>query len=157
MRLVAQAGHVGRTTGATGTAGEQAMTASVCAWLTRTAPPGWEVLIIPADVAGSKYAGDAFVAVHGDGCANPSVRGASVGYRTNEGAILAGNWKAAYSRYWPGTWHSDNYTAALSGYYGVRNALAAGTRAAFVLEVGTMTNPQDRAWIDSNHATIAAS
>jgi hypothetical protein len=126
--------------------------------LRRLKPADWDLRCIDADEPDPMYAGDVFVAVHGDGNSNPSLRGASVGYRTPEGAALAQRWKQAYiAAGWPGGFHPDNYTAALQGYYGLINAVRdAGTEAAFILEVGMMTNPNDRAWIDGNHETIAA-
>ena len=156
--LVLQTGHVGRTTGATGTAGEQAMTASVGAKVKATCPAGWTCRVIAADVSEASYKGDVFVAVHGDGSTNRAVRGASVGYQNDSGRVLAATWKAAYTAQgWPGGWHKDNYTSALSGYYGMNHAARQGVTRRFILEVGMMTNPADRAWIDRNHAAIAAS
>jgi hypothetical protein len=157
--LGAQIGHYPRKIGATGTAGEQAMAFDVVHRLLVTAPAGWSVRVIYADPTLSAYKGlDAFVAVHGDGSYTKSVRGASVGHRTALGKQLATRWKAAYNAVgWPGGWHNDNYTAALGGYYGMKRAIEQGCNNSFILEVGMMTNASDRAWIDANHATIAAS
>jgi hypothetical protein len=155
--LVAQRAHVPRTTGATGTAGEQDMTCGVAVELQKQRPAGWNLRIIDADVADALYIGDAFVAIHGDGSTNKAVAGASVGYRT-DGASLGAAWKAAYTAHgWPGAWHKDNYTPALSGYYGTGRATEVGNKRAIVIEVGTMTNAADRKWIDANHAAIAGS
>lgn len=156
--LVAQMGHYPRTTGATGTAGEQAMAHSVVQHLLATSRPGWTVRPIGADVPDIHYRGDYFVAVHGDGSANRATSGASVGWQNPEGRALAQRWKDAYrANGWPGIFRADNYTAALGGYYGVRKAIAQGNRNAIIIEVGFMTAPTDRAWIDANHAAIAAS
>lgn len=156
--LILQRGHVPRTTGATGTEGEQVMTLSVAALVKAHIPPGWTLRIVDADEPDERYrGGDAFVAVHGDGSTNRTIRGASVGYRNAQGSALAQRWKTAYDAAgWPGGWHNDNYTTGLAGYYGVREAVSNGTPNAFILEVGMMTNPQDRAWIDAHHAVIAA-
>jgi peptidoglycan hydrolase-like protein with peptidoglycan-binding domain len=157
--LGVQIGHYPRKIGATGTAGEQAMNLSVANRIFGSAPAGWSVRLIYADPALSAYRGlDAFVALHGDGSYNKAVRGASVGHRTALGKQLATRWKAAYNAAgWPGGWHNDNYTAALGGYYGMKRAIEQGCNNAFILEVGMMTNPHDRAWIDANHAVIAES
>ena len=156
--LVVQMGHVPRKTGATGTAGEQAMAKSVAAAIVSLTPVGWLTRAINADVRSSLYKGDVFVAIHGDGSSNHSVNGASVGYRNEAGKKLATAWKAAYKkRGWTGGFHADNYTPALHGYYGVHIAVNEGTTHAFIIEVGTMTNHTDRAFIDAHHRTIAQS
>lgn len=144
--LIVQQGHCYRRTGATGTEGEQqyaTLVADACRRLLH-GRGGWTVRPTLADV--NDYRADAFVAVHCDGSLNPTARGASVGYRTPEGQALGQSWKRAYAaRGWAGGFRPDNYTAALSGYYGTRNAVAAGTRRAVILECGFLTSPDDRA------------
>lgn len=158
MKLVYQRAHYPRKTGSTGASGEQAMSVAVGDWVKKLTPPGWTVSLINADVADSAYKGDAFVACHGDGHANRAATGASAGYQNNSGDILAQAWKRAYvKRGWARTFRSDNYTANLRGYYGVRKAIAAGNKRAAIIEVGFMTNKTDRAWIDANHKAIAES
>jgi len=147
--LVVQRGHCNRSTGATGTTGEQA-------YVTRVADAchsllngrnGWVVKRTLADV--NDYSGSAFVAIHCDGSVSASARGASVGYRTPEGQTFGQAWKRAYARRgWP-AFRPDNYTAALSGYYGTRNAVNAGNRRAIVIECGFRTSPEDRALLDA--------
>jgi hypothetical protein len=138
-------GHCFRRTGATGTEGEQPYAQAVGAACKRLIQrDGWSVRATLADV--NDYDGDAFVAIHCDGSLNPTARGASVGYRTPEGQAFGQAWKRAYAaRGWAGGWRPDNYTEALSGYYGVRNAVAADTRRAFIAECGFLTSPDDRA------------
>lgn len=152
--LVVQRGHAGRTRGSTGTAGEQAMAIAVSKRVAARCPSGWQVKLIDADESDSAYKGDAFVAIHGDGNNDPRVGGASVGYRAG-GKLFAEAWKKAYP--WPYTWKRDNYTENLAGYYGCRIATAQGNTKAIVIEVGMMTNPTERRWIDSHHKDIAAS
>jgi hypothetical protein len=148
--LVVQLGHCYRTSGATGTTGEQGYATRVgdaCRALLH-GRGGWSVRTILADAPMSEYSGDAFAAIHCDGSTNPSARGASVGYRTPEGQTLAQAWKRAYSaRGWPG-FRPDNYTSALAGYYGVANAVSRGNRRAMILECGFRTNPEDLALLD---------
>lgn len=144
--LIIQQGHCYRRTGATGTEGEQAYATEVANACIRLlgGVGGWRVNPTLADE--NDYRGDAFVAVHCDGSTNPAARGASVGYRTPDGQALGQAWKRAYAaRGWPGPFRPDNYTDALSGYYGVRNAVSAGTRRAVIIECGFMTSPLDRA------------
>lgn len=143
--LVVQMGHVGRTSGATGTAGEQAFTAECGKRIVaRVKPLGHSVRLIAADEPDNAYKGDLFVAVHGDGSPDVQAHGASVGYRTPEGQTFAHAWIRHYKRNgWTGGFRADNYTANLSGYYGVKRAVNVGNRRAFILEAGFLTNRPD--------------
>jgi len=146
--LVVQKGHCYRKTGATGTAGEQeyvTRVADACHALLN-GHNGWMVKRTLADA--NDYAGSAFVAVHCDGSVSPSARGASVGYRTPEGQAFGQAWKRAYARRGWNAFRPDNYTDALAGYYGTRNAVNAGNRRAIVIECGFRTSPEDRALLD---------
>lgn len=144
--LVVQMGHCYRKSGATGTAGEQdyaTLVARECVRLL-SGLNGWIVNTTLADE--NDYSGAAFAAIHCDGSTSSSARGASVGYRTPEGQALGQAFKRAYHTLgWSGGFRPDNYTAALAGYYGVRNAVNAGNRRAFIIECGFMTSPEDRA------------
>lgn len=152
-RVLLQMGHCFRKTGATGTNGidgdpsEQEFAQAAClaaAPMLRTA--GHSPVVMDADEPSSMYAGyDAFVAVHCDGSTSEGARGASIGYRTAEGAHLGAVFKQAYADLgWKG-FRPDNYTAALAGYYGVREAVQAGTLYAVIIEAGFLTNPTDEA------------
>jgi hypothetical protein len=148
--LVVQRGHVPRRTGATGGPYEQEVAISVAGLVAAMMPDGWTTRIIDADEPTSRYAGDAFVSLHCDASSNTGVRGASVGWRTTEGRALGAAWKAAYKKAgWPGSFRADNYTAALSGYYGTGKAVSAGNRRAVIVEQGFTTNPIERAWLRS--------
>lgn len=156
--LVLQRGHVPRTSGSTGTEGEQDLAHAVAAHareqIERT---DWEISVIDADEPSHRYFGNAFVAVHADGSEREEARGASVGYRTPEGRDLGQVWKHRYARAgWPGPWRADNYTRALAGYYGTRRAVSVGNRRAIIIESGFLTNPTDRAWLVANPHRISA-
>lgn len=149
-RVVIQAGHCHRRTGAVGTSSPDGYREQQFAWavanraVSLLRDDGHAALVIEADVPPHSYRGDAFVAVHADGNGNPSVKGASVGYRTEEGKALAHAWKTAYrSLGWGHGFRGDNYTAALSGYYGSKRAVAQGNRAACIIEAGFLTNPAE--------------
>lgn len=146
--LVVQMGHTGRPphSGSVGTAGEQDFSRAVGAACQRLLNRnGWAVRTIIADPTVGEYRGDAFVAIHADGSTNPDVRGGSVGYQTPEGGEFAHAWQAAYVRLgWAGGWQRDNYTTNLAQYYGVRAAVGAGNRKAFIAECGHLTSPMDR-------------
>jgi len=147
MRVVIQRGHVPRTTGATGAPGEQAFAIDTADRLARhLAAAGFEPHIINADVADSEYRGGVFVAIHYDSSTSPSAHGASVGYQTPEGKVLADAWKKLYQAAgWTRGFRGDNYTAKLAGYYGVKHAVAQGNRRAIIVESGFHSNPEDAA------------
>jgi N-acetylmuramoyl-L-alanine amidase len=149
-RIVIQAGHCHRRTGAVGTSSPDGFTEQQFTWPTSNRAAellrgdGHDAAVILADpTSGPNYRGDAFVAVHADGNPSAGVRGASVGFRTPEGKALAHAWKHHYHQLgWP-TFRGDNYTAALSGYYGTKAAIAQGNRAACIIEAGFLTNPAE--------------
>lgn len=145
--VVLQLGHVPRTRGATGTLREQEFVRALGPLIAqRLRAHGYRVFVIGADDAVPRS--DAFIALHTDGSSNPARRGASVGYPDSPGAHLAAAWKRAHQRLgYPGGWLRDNYTAALSGYYGFRRS-AAPFR--FLAEHGTTTNPDDEQWLFDN-------
>jgi hypothetical protein len=145
--LVVQRGHCYRTSGATGTRGEQQYaTAAADRVKARVNEVGHTVRIINADVADAAYRGDAFVALHWDGSTSPDAHGASVGYQTDEGRRFASFWKRHYvANGWTRGFRGDNYTAALGGYYGVREARQNGNRCAFISEAGFQSNAGDMA------------
>lgn len=161
--LVVQMGHVGRPPcpNSQGTAGEQTFTrraADACVRLLH-GRGGWTVKVIDADpnysavpkMGGNPayYRGDAFVAIHCDGSANPDRDGGSLGYRSG-GTGFARDLKAAYVRRTgrPATWmEPDNYTTNLAQYYGTGIATSVGNPRAVILECGFLTNPADRAML----------
>jgi N-acetylmuramoyl-L-alanine amidase len=149
-RVVIQAGHCHRTTGNTGTRSADGFTEQQFSWAVSNMArdllngDGYDTTVILADPPTSAYRGQAFVAVHADGNNNPAVRGASVGYRTDEGKRLATAWKDAYRQLgWPSGFRADNYTAALGGYYGTTKAISQGNRFACIIEAGFLTNPAE--------------
>lgn len=144
--LVIQMGHCYRTTGATGTSGEQQFATRVgTAALGLLGGKGWDIRTILADAPMSDYRGDAFFAVHCDGSTSAAAHGASGGHQGADGAALLSAWKRAYHEFgWKNGFRPDNYTAALAGYYGVRNARAQGNTRACIVECGFLTNAEDR-------------
>ena len=143
--LIVQRGHCFRTSGATGTSGEQDFANRVAQMCYRLLDGvnGWRVILTLADEY--YYVANAFVAIHGDGSMHPSARGASAGYQTPEGQLFAHAWQRAYAaRGWP-IFREDNYTDSLKYYYGVKNAVSVGTKKAFIAECGFLTSPEDRA------------
>lgn len=146
--VVVQRGHVPRKTGATGAPGEQQFAIDTAAKLAPMLRElGCSVRVIDADVSLAQYRGDLFVAIHYDS-GSSSASGASVGYQTLEGRRFAEAWKRAYvDAGWSRGFRQDNYTANLGQYYGVRNAVGQGNRAAIITESGFHSNAGDKALI----------
>jgi hypothetical protein len=150
--LVIQRGHVGRTKGATGGPGEQAMARRNAAEIVAIAKDldGITPVVIDADEPTARYRGDVFVALHGDASGDPKASGASVGYRDDAGRRLGQRWKSLYAAAgWTRGFRGDNYTTNLSRYYGTGKAIAAGNRRAIIVEHGFLTNPDERRLIES--------
>lgn len=156
MYVVLQAGHCFRRRGSTGTAGEQDYNIAVC----REAERRFRILgvrceIILADDPVPRS--DVFVAVHGDGSTNPRAQGCSVGYRNRSSGIIANQWKRAYIEMgFEGGARADNYTNGLRYYYGTGRAHRAGTPIAWIIEGGFLTNPIDRAFMQTSQGHDAA-
>ena len=160
LQLVIQAGHVGRTRGATGARGlpqfgtEQMWTHKTAVhcqhWLTLR---GWTVEWTKADdhVPDS----DVFIAVHHDGARSAYARGPSVGYPSSDDSKAAAQvWKAAYNAHYPGpAFRPDNYTSGLRGYYGYRKSTA---DIKLCCEHGFGSNPDDAAFMWSADGQDAA-
>lgn len=158
MRVWIQRGHCFRTSGSTGTTGEQDYVDAVADRAARLlVDRGHRVHVALADTypVGDW---DLFIALHCDGSTSPTASGASVGYRTDAGQRVARLWKARFAaRGWPYGFRDDNYTPALAGYYGTGWARAEGIDRAFILEHGFLTNPdRDRAWLRSDEGREAA-
>lgn len=157
VTVVIQLGHCYRRRGSTGAPGEQVfndavgrMAAAAAGMIQRV---GHRAHIVLADDATYPEA-DVFVAVHYDGSTNPKASGASVGYPDSRGAAVAARWKAAYRDLgWSRGFRADNYTTALSRYYGYSRASRIPAR--FLVEAGFGSNPGDRAWLDSDRGRTA--
>jgi N-acetylmuramoyl-L-alanine amidase len=160
MRIILQAGHCQRKSGATGTEGEQAYAMAVCREAARRLGElGHATKIILAD----DYvpSADAFVAVHGDGSTNRSARGISFGYRSDLPSAKASKhageiFLRTYQRMgYPGGIRPTNGTPGLAQYYGCGRAGAANIPVAIVIEGGFLTNDADRAWMTSKPGIAA--
>lgn len=152
--ITLQKGHCFRKSGATGTAREQEFVNGIGDILAKKLTDrGHVVHIVLADTASPYPASDAFIALHTDGSSDPNRRGASVGYANANGGRLAAAWKRAHQRRgYSGGFIRDNYTAALSGYYGYGRARATHE---FLAEHGTTTNATDRDWLFANQHEVA--
>ncbi len=150
-KIVIQQGHVARKTGAIGTYREQEFAKIVGAKLTvEFRKLGHVVSLIGAD--DDVPVCDIFIALHLDGNLNKTIRGASVGYPSDDpnsaSGKLAQAWKRNHQKQgYPAGFHRDNYTEGLRYYYGFRKSSA---KYEYLAEHGTSTNPEDEAWLFSH-------
>ena len=150
-KIVIQMGHVPRTSGATGTHREQEFARTVGPRLTKAlSDRGHKVYLIGADDPVPFC--DVFVSLHLDGNINRAIRGASVGYPSDNPGSPSGRLAQAWKRWhqahgFPGGFHRDNYTSGLRYYYGFRKSNA---KYEFLAEHGTSTNSEDERWLFSN-------
>jgi hypothetical protein len=156
MTVIVQAGHVARTTGSTGTGGEQEFNLAVANMVAAEVKRrGGTAKVIRADVAQSDYRGDYFVAIHADGSTSKSVRGSSVGYRNARGKTLALAIKKHYQERakqagYALSFRADNYTPALHHYYGTGYAIAQNPSCrAVIVEGGFLTHPLERTFLST--------
>jgi hypothetical protein len=156
MRIWIQRGHCFRRSGSTGTTGEQDYVSDI-AHRAASLASGHTVKVALAD-EGITGRWDLFIALHCDGSVSESASGASIGYRDAAGRRAGTVWKDRFRALgWPYGFRGDNYTPALSGYYGTGWADRAGIPAAFILEHGFLTNPtKDRPWLRSETGRRAA-
>jgi hypothetical protein len=106
---------------------------------------GVTVVRLPADFDGA-YRVDAAVFIHFDGSDPPCRSGASVGYAHKDDALGAATWRELYGSYWHFGFEPDNFTEGLRRYYAYRQVHT--RRASLVLELGEITCPEQRAWIE---------
>lgn len=160
-----QEGHVARKTGATGTSNprlnltEQEMNKRLSAAIVVAAErvQGLDVEVIGAD---QKPGGnpDIFVALHMDGSDRASSRGGSLGHNgTANSKKFASLFKSLYQGLGlPSAMRSDNYTTALSNYYGYKASYAGwGRGPKILLENGFLTNDTDARWAQNNRKAVA--
>lgn len=146
-----QAGHRGRTSGATGASNPRVGISELAdiPVITQRATDRLRaagVTVIHEDASLSEdYYVDLAVFAHFDGAVNPAVQKASVGYDDPTDEPAASDWKAAYGEIWPFGFHRDNFTSNLSGYYGYRYTKT--TDSEFVIEFGTISNDEAARWL----------
>ena len=147
-----QAGHEGRTRGATGTSGPYG---NEIDWTPIVADEATRILeeagitVIRSNADRRKYSiVDLALSIHFDGCATQCGSGASIGYDDHTDKPAADEWKALYSNYFKHKWHDDNFTKNLSNYYNFKYTITRD--AELVLELGDLTCPTQAKWMKNN-------
>jgi hypothetical protein len=147
--VLIQAGHEGRTRGATGAASpygsELAWTPVVADEATKQLEAaGYRVLRVGARLRGP-YRVRLALFLHFDGSNPPGRSGASIGYDDPTDEPAAGLWRAFYGARWPFKWMPDNFTRNLRRYYGYRHTVT--TDAELLLELGDLTSKEQALWM----------
>lgn len=158
IEVIVQLGHCYRTRGSTGTSGHRgteqefvSLVGHAMKSFLHTRGVTCETVLADERIPDCEV----FVALHQDGSTNIAARGASVGYPTsnNNSARLGATWKAMYQLAgWPSGFRPDNYTSALSGYYGFRRVNATTK---LLIEHGFATNRSDEDWMWDRIGLIA--
>lgn len=144
-----QAGHEGRTHGATGAVGtigrEIDWTPAVADAAARAlADAGLSVIRENASLYGPYHVKLALF-IHFDGSNPPCRSGASIGYDDPTDKPAADLWKEIYAQYWPFAWMPDNFTENLRQYYGYSYTITSD--AELVLELGEITCTEQALWL----------
>lgn len=147
-----QAGHEGRTRGATGTSSRYG---NEIDWTPVVADEATRILqeagisVIRSKADRRKYSiVDLALSIHFDGCATECGSGASIGYDDHTDKPAADEWKAYYSNFFKHKWHEDNFTKNLRSYYNFKYTITRD--AELVLELGDLTCPTQAKWMKKN-------
>lgn len=144
-----QAGHEGRTKGATGT---QSSFGREIDWTPIVADEATKILreagitVIRSKADHYRYSKvDLALSIHFDGCATQCATGASIGYDDPTDKPAADAWKEYYSTVFNFNWKPDNFTKNLSNYYNFKYTITKD--AELVLELGDLTCPEQAKWL----------
>lgn len=156
--VIIQMGHVGRTSGFTGTAGEQAFTKALGAALYEkfTDNTTVKVRLMGADNWLLPQPNKTFIffAIHADGSINKNARDISVGYPENSNPVFSLHVKNSYRLLTGFSCRPDNYTKNLKNYYAWRlNHVLADYYC--LLEHGFMTNQIECDYMNNHTGEIA--
>ena len=148
--VLIQAGHEGRTSGATGGESqwgkEIKWTPIVANEATRILKDaGINVIREDAYLEDEKYQVKLAIFIHFDASSSLCKSGASIGYDDITDKPAADAWKALYSEFWQFKWMPDNFTTNLSGYYGYKYTVT--SIAELVLELGELTCEEQALWL----------
>ena len=148
--VLIQAGHEGRSSGATGA---DSVWGSELEWTPIVADEATKMLrsaginVIREDayLDSSKYKVSLAIFIHFDGARPACKSGASIGYDDMSDKPAADHWKELYSQYWPFQWMDDNFTRNLRNYYGYKYTITSD--AELVLELGELSCKDQALWL----------
>lgn len=159
--IVLQAGHFGRTKGATGGQGKFVTEQQYAAWITSLIADDLRknelsLVVIPADGFNRPLKAKIFIALHTDASDFPCSVGPSIGYKAVSDSLGMHGIAAALAITLdkdPAAFMRDNYTKNLSGYYAY-----SGTNVSMfegLLELSELTCPDDEELLLERGETLA--
>ena len=155
LDLLLQLGHVGRTTGSTGTKGEQAFNKELGAEMDKLLKlTNLKYRIMGAD-NWSKPSPDKatiFLALHADGSTNVNARGFSFGFKPNSNEVFKETLAKSYGQLCGFNRRKDNYTIGLTKYYGYKHV---DCKYVNIIEHGFLSNKIEHDWLVSHIKDIA--
>lgn len=144
----------------TGTDGERQLAETVGGWLAKEfLARKWGVWVVPS-AFDYTIAADIFISLHADGSGSPTVRGFSIGWDDRqanafESEKLARRLAAEYrSIIKPLRAEPFNYTINQAHYYAFKRLI--NVKAKILLEMGFMTNPEEREFLENHPALVAS-
>jgi hypothetical protein len=155
LDLILQMGHVGRTTGSTGTKGEQVFNKALGDEMDKLLKPTTiKYKIIGADnwLKPEPNKATIFLALHADGSTNPSARGFSMGFKLGTDESFKEVLAKDYGQLCKFTRRKDNYTTGLAKYYGYKHVEA---KYCNIIEHGFLSNKIEHDWLVSHIKEIA--
>jgi hypothetical protein len=160
--IIVQMGHVPRTTGFTGTAGEQAFVKEVGSAMNyMLLYAGINVRLMGADdwLKPEPNLCKIFFALHCDGSSNITADGFSCGFKPETNQRFKDSMAISYKEFTGFKRRADNYTDNMKNYYSWRDYTYKPThvKADFylLLEHGFLTNPKEKEWLNSHRTEIA--
>ena len=155
LDIIIQMGHVGRTKGATGTAGEQTFNKALgdeIEKLLKGGPLNYRIMGADNWTTPKPNKATVFFSLHADGSTNTSARGFSMGFKPGTNEVFKEYIAKAYKELCKFNRRRDNYTQGMVKYYSWKHIDCQYTA---LIEHGFMTNPIERAWMTSHIKEIA--
>jgi N-acetylmuramoyl-L-alanine amidase len=156
--VLIQEGHVGRTTGNTGSIHNGLIESKWNTIVGKEVERLLEAKDIDVTRVGARIPianASIAVAIHFDGSDTQCATGASIGYNSApQSKAMARRWRTQYSSFFPFKWHKDNFTGNLSRYYGFSQVQT--TKGFLVLELGELTCKKQTDWLEPRLKKVAA-
>lgn len=148
-QIYIQAGHEGRTSGATGASSKYGREID---WTPIVADEATRVLreagisVIRANANHYSVSRvNLALSIHFDASTKPCATGASIGYDDPTDKPAADVWRDIYIQQFPFKWMPDNFTRNLSGYYNYPLTITKDSE--LLLELGDINCPQQAKWL----------
>ena len=155
LDIIIQMGHIGRTKGSTGTAGEQAFTKALgdeIDKLLKGGPLNYRIMGADNWTLPKPNKATVFFSLHADGSPNTSARGFSMGFKPETSEVFKEYIAVPYRELCGFNRRKDNYTKGMVKYYSWKHIDCPYTA---LIEHGFMTNAIERQWMTTHIKEIA--